>query len=276
MAFKAIDDFVVKGILHCSKLKDMLKVFEDEYIKKSNVGLDGFRKLEAEWYTLEDKDVEQKIQQVLQSLEKNIYEFKDYTRIISLLIELELAGFQKDNTNSAIKKMQDNIFKSKVHVNLINGYGLLQEGEKKQRYNDIVEQLQGEIDRQFKCQITNTLEDYMKMEDGWGEKLKDYVYSNKAEICNNRGFLRQLDITKLCIKISKANSKDINSFRDCILSLYTRGIMGTGLEQDEEQLHEFRNGIGSINIEDFDKIKKLQIKYLISNLKVAEGVYSRD
>ena len=79
-----------------------------------------------------------------------------------------------------------------------------------------------------------------------------------------------MDIPNLCRRIEKSNSKDINAFRGCILSLYVQGYMGKGLEMDGEKVQELRNGVEGISNEKFDNIKKLQLKYLISNLVAAE------
>ncbi len=275
LAFRFVDDFVVKSILDQKRAENMLEIFEDEYIKKREAKSDAFRQLNAEWYILEDDEIHQKIQQIFQALEKNMYEFKEYPRIIGCFIELEHVGFPKDNTEILIQKMKSNILKLKQHINIDDGYGLLQEGDKKQRYKEIIEDLQKDIDQHFKEHISNTLEDYLKLQEGWGEKLEKYVYENKSDIYNSSGFLKQISIPKLCKKIKESKSKDINAFRACIITLYVRGVMGVGLEQDEEQLQELRNGIETMDIEEFDRIKKMQIRYLIENLKSAGKIFKK-
>ena len=270
LAFRFVDDFVVKSILDEKRAKNMLEIFEDEYIKKRDAKSDAFRQLDAEWYILEDDEIHQKIQQIFQALEKNMYEFKEYPRIIGRFIELEYVGFPKENTEVLIQKMKDNILKLKQHINIDDGYGVFLESDKKQRYKEIIEELQKDIDQHFKEHISNTLEDYLKLQERWGERLEEYVYENKSDIYNSSGFLRQINIPELCEKIKGSKSKDINAFRACIITLYVRGIMGDGLEQDEEKLQELANGIETMDTEDFDTIKKMQIRYLIENLKSAE------
>ncbi len=271
LAFRFIDDFIIKSVLDSKRVKSMLRIFEDEYIKKS----DAFRELDSQWYILEDIEIQQKIQQIFEDLENNIYDVKEYPRIISRFIELEQVGFPKGNTDIIIEKIKGNILNLKQHINIDNGYGMLQEGETKQRYKEIIEQLQKDIDQHFKEHISNTLEDYLNLEDEWGEKLEQYVHNNKAEIYQSSGFLRQINISELCEKIKKSKSKDINAFRSCIIMLYVRGIMGDGLEQDKEFLQELNEKIQMINTKDFDNIKKMQIDYLIGNLKSAEEIFKR-
>lgn len=270
LAFRFVDDFIIKSVLDDKRIKSMIRIFEDEYIKKS----DTFRELDSQWYILEDNEIQQKIQQIFEDLGNNIYDVKEYPRIISRFIELEQVGFSKENTNTVIERMKSNILELKQHINIDNGYGMLQEGENKQRYKEIIEQLQKDIDQHFREHISNTLEDYLNSEDGWGEKLEKYVYNNKTEIYQSSGFLRQINSHKLCEKIKKSKSKDINAFRSCIIALYVRGIMGDGLERDKEFIQELKEEIQKIDTKDFDKIKKMQIDYLIGNLKSAEEVFN--
>lgn len=274
LAFRFIDDFITKSVLNEKTMKSMLKLFEDEYINKNDDEAALFRELEGTWYLSEEKEVESKIQLIIQAIENNKYEFKEYPRIIGLFLELELAGFPKENTDIAVKGINNNILKLNNHINIKNGYAMLQEGEKRERYNEIIEEIQKNIDSCFKEKVLDTFEEYLKLENGWGEELEQYVHDNREDIRDANGFLRQMDISSLCKKIEKSSSKDIDAFRGCILSLYVQGYIEKGLEMDEEKVRELREGVEKISVENFDKIKKLQLKYLISNLKIAEKRFS--
>lgn len=274
LAFRFVDDFVTKSVLDEKTIKNMLQLFEDEYINKKGHEVDIFRQLEGSWYFSEDEEVQSKVQLIMQAIENNRYEFKEYPRIIGLFIELELAGFSRENTDIVVKMINNNISKLNTHINIKNGYALLQEGEKRKRYNEIIEEIQENIDLQFKERVSNTFDECLKLESGWGEKLEKYVYDNRVDICDSNGFLRQMDIPNLCRRIEQSGSKDINAFRGCILSLYVQGYMGKGLEMDGEKVQELRNGVEGISNEKFDNIKKLQLRYLISNLVAAEQKFS--
>lgn len=274
LAFRFVDDFVTKSVLDEKTIKNMLQLFEDEYINKKGHEVDIFRQLEGSWYFSEDEEVQSKVQLIMQAIQNNRYEFKEYPRIIGLFIELELAGFSRENTDIVVKMINNNISKLNTHINIKNGYALLQEGEKRKRYNEIIEEIQENIDLQFKERVSNTFDECLKLESGWGEKLEKYVYDNRVDICDSNGFLRQMDIPNLCRRIEQSGSKDINAFRGCILSLYVQGYMGKGLEMDGEKVQELRNGVEGISNEKFDNIKKLQLRYLISNLVAAEQKFS--
>lgn len=103
--------------------------------------------------------------------------------------------------------------------------------------------------------------------------MENYVFHNKNEICSSRGFLRELDFDKLYERIEAATSKDLQAFRSCIINLYTRGILGEALEEESMLLPKLRQCIENVNTEGFDRIKKMQISFLVENLKAGEKVY---
>ena len=117
------------------------------------------------------------------------------------------------------------------------------------------------------------MESYLENEDRWAEALYDYVMKNKAELSNVDGFLSRYDISELAEKIEKSKSYDINAFRGCILTLYIQFAMGNALKSEREKLVELKDRIEKMDQSGFDKIKSMQVGYLISNLQRAIEQY---
>ena len=217
LAFRFVDEFIIRSILDEDKMKRMLEVFEDEYIKKREEEVDVFRDLESGWFLSDDETVDEKVRKVIEALKQNKYEIKEYPRIIGLFIELEFAGFSNDIVDNMLNAMKSNVKKLKKRVNIGEEYSMLKEGEKRERCKEILEDIQNEIDQQFQMHISDTMESYLQKEDSWAESLHDYVMKNRMEISNTDGFLAQFDILQLVEKISKSMSYDIHAFRGCIL-----------------------------------------------------------
>ncbi len=97
LAVRFVDEFITKSILEEEKIKRMLEVYEDEYIKKREEEVDVFRDLESGWYVSDDNTVDKKIKRIIEALNQDKYEIKEYPRIIGLFIELEYAGFLLKN-----------------------------------------------------------------------------------------------------------------------------------------------------------------------------------
>ena len=206
-------------------------------------------------------------------MENDAYDVKDYPRIINRFLELQEHGFPEDNTIKMIENMKISLSKLSRYIEIDNGYGVMYEGDRRNKYQRIVTDLQNDIDQKFQNNYSNTLDSYLTMKEGWGEKIENYVFHNKNEICSSRGFLRELDFDMLCERIEAATSKDLQAFRSCIINLYTRGILGEALEEERMLLPKLRQCIENINTEGFDRIKKMQISFLVKNLKDGEKVY---
>ena len=273
LSFRFVDDFITKSILEDGRIKDMFELFANEYLRKSSPEKEAFAELDSHWYELTDIVIEKKIDIILKGLENDAYDVKDYPRIINRFLELQEHGFPEDNTIKMIENMKISLSKLSHYIEIDNGYGVMYEGDRRNKYQRIVIDLQKDIDQKFQNNYSNTLDSYLTMKEGWGEKMENYVFHNKNEICSSRGFLRELDFDKLYERIEAATSKDLQAFRSCTINLYTRGILGEALEEESMLLPKLRQCIENVNTEGFDRIKKMQISFLVENLKAGEKVY---
>lgn len=273
LAFRFVDEFVIKSTLDENKVKKMLEVFEDEYIKKRKEEVNVFRELELGWYLSDDKTVEEKVKKVIVALKQDKFEINEYPRIVGLFIELEQIGFSNEIVENMILAMKNNVRNLNKRVSIGEEYSMLQEGEKKKRCKEILADIQNEIDQHFQIHISDTMEAYLEKEDSWAESLHEYIMKNRIEICNTDGFLAQYDISQLVVKISKSKSYDIHAFRGCILALYLQTSIGDALKLEREKIEELKERIEKIDQSHFDKIKKMQIGYLILNLQKVIEMY---
>lgn len=273
LAFRFVDEFVTKSILEEEKIKRMLEVYEDEYIKKREEEVDVLRDLESGWYVSDDNTVAEKIKRIIEALNQDKYEIKEYPRIIGLFIELEYAGFSNKIVSDMLIAMKNSVKNLKKRVNIGVEYSMLKEGEKRERCKEILADIQNEIDQQFQIHLSDTMESYLEKEDSWAENLHDYVRKNRMEISNTDGFLAQFEIFQLVEKISKSMSYDIHAFRGCILGLYVQTSMGDALKLEYDKVVALKEEVEKIDQSHFDNIKKMQIGYLILNLQSAIEVY---
>ena len=273
LAFRFVDEFVTKSILEEEKIKRMLEVYEDEYIKKREEEVDVLRDLESGWYVSDDNTVAEKIKRIIEALNQDKYEIKEYPRIIGLFIELEYAGFSNKIVSDMLIAMKNSVNNLKKRVNIGVEYSMLKEGEKRERCKEILADIQNEIDQQFQIHLSDTMESYLEKEDSWAESLHDYVRKNRMEISSTDGFLAQFEIFQLVEKISKSMSYDIHAFRGCILGLYVQTSMGDALKLEYDKVVALKEEVEKIDQSHFDNIKKMQIGYLILNLQSAIEVY---
>lgn len=271
LTFRFVDDFVVKSVLDEQRVKNMFGVYVEEYIKPKSDQLEAFIKLESNWFLSTDDEVENQLEEILKQLGENKYDIKVYGRIIGLLIDLEEEGFSKMET--AISKMKENIEKITYHIYLDSGYCPGSNRNKNERFKKIINELQDRIDRRFQKQVYEAIGQYLLAEDGWAKNLADYVGKNKQEINNNSGFLSQMDLLNLATKICNSKSYDIHDFRTCIIELYMGKPLGNVLKEDRERINKLLAELKKLDNTKFDKIKTMQIKYLVENLRKAKETY---
>lgn len=274
LAFRFVDDFIIGNALNEEKIKNMLIIYEDEYIRKKDI--DPFRELESQWFLTDEKFVEEKINEIVRELENGNYETRDYPRIISLFVELEYEGFSKQNTGKIIAVIKENLKSSNKIAILDNEYSMFKKGEKKERFDEIIKSLQSESDKYFQEYLNNAVSSYLKEGDGWATNLSHYVTNNIDDIRNVSGFLSQLPVSQLSERIKISNSQDIHAFRVCLLTLYVHRFEGKVIKTEKKDLIELKKYIEEIDQTSFDKIKQMQLKYLISNLEAAINNYGEN
>lgn len=275
LAFRFVDDFILKSVLDEKRVKKMFEIYVDEYIKPQNDKLEEFIQLESHWYLSTEDEVEELLAKMLKNLGENKYDVKFYPRVISLLLDLEEVEFSEENTKVAISKMRENIENLTHHMYLDSGYCSGSNEQKRVKFKKIINELQDIIDRRFQEQVSETIEQYLLTGDGWAEKLVDYVRRSKQEINSNSGFLSQMDMEYIATKICDSKSYDIHAFRACILELYVRNTLGNALKEDGERIDKLLIELEKLDKTKFDKIKRMQIKYLVDNLKKAKESYER-
>ena len=225
------------------------------------------------WYVSDDNTVDKKIKRIIEALNQDKYEIKEYPRIIGLFIELEYAGFSNKIVSDMLIAMKNSVKNLKKRVNIGVEYSMLKKKKKRERCKEILADIQNEIDQQFQIHLSDTMESYLEKEDSWAESLHDYVRKNRMEISNTDGFLAQFEIFQLVEKISKSMSYDIHAFRGCILGLYVQTSMGDALKLEYDKVVALKEEVEKIDQSHFDNIKKMQIGYLILNLQSAIEVY---
>lgn len=279
LAYRFVDDYVLNSAWNIERIKNMFEIYRDEYIRPKNNELEGFMDIESRWFLSTEPEVEKQVKEILRGLEKNKYEVKSYVRIISFLLDLEEAEFPKENMEEALSKMKDNLKNLESHIYLDSGYRSGGDEKKRERFKEIIYELQAIIDERFQEKISESIGQYLAEEEGWAKNLAEFVRKNIQKINSDSGFLSQMDMTNLATKIGGSSSYDINMFRACIAQLYIRSTIGEALKEDNERIGKLKTELENLNKDEFDRIKKMQIRYLILDLDKAKESYgnqSRD
>lgn len=276
LCFRFVDDFIIGGYLDLNSAKRMFEMYKKEYIWKDNQQLDALRKLELYWFISSEEEVVSEIAEMTESLANNRYPFEGYTRIINILLQLKNVGFSEDYVSNVISIMKDNISKITEYVHLDRGFSLDPDSKYREQHTKIMDELQKEVDKHFQEKATNDIDYFLTQGDGWGNALYEYIQKNYQTVVKQTGFLSNLDISNLVLKLENSSACDLNAFRSCIIRLYTELPIEPALKQDEVRLVSLKQEIERIDIASLDKIQKLQINLMIKNLSRAITLYEQE
>lgn len=275
LAFRFVDDFVIDSILDSKRVKRMMEIYEAEFfLSKSEYDMP-FRKLEYSWHILEDGEVEKYLEETLDGLSKNEYKISEYAQIIPLMMRLEKVGFSSVYLERAVNYMKTNL---KLLERCMAIDDLYHPGEDKsinQRTKEILNELNQFIQESCKENAKDTIGKIITSGNGWAKRLLDYVEKNKQDIHRNSGFLVQLDINCLTVKVQESAAKDIYDFRSCLFRVYDNRFMHGVLDEEREEVGKLLKGITDSRRDDYDRIKCMQLDWLTDALKKILSEYMK-
>lgn len=275
LAFRFVDDFVVDSILDSKRVERMMEIYEAEFfLVKSEYDMP-FRKLEYSWHILEDREVEKYLEETLDGLSKNEYKIGEYARMIPLMLRLEKIGFSCDYLERAINFMRANLKLLGKCVAIDDLYHPGEDKDINQRTKEILNELNQFIQESFKENVKDTIGEIIIGDDGWANRLLDYVEKNKQDIHRSSGFLVQLDVSGLTVKVQKSTAKDIYDFRSCLFRVYDNQFMHGVLDEEREDVEKLLQGITDSERDDYDRIKCMQLDWLTNALKKILSEYMK-
>lgn len=275
LAFRFVDDFVIDSILDSKRVERMIKIYEAEFFMSKSEYDMPFRKLEYSWHVLEDGEVEKYLEETLDGLSKNEYKVSEYARIIPLMLRLEKVGFSSAYLERAVNYMKANL---KLLERCVAIDDLYHPGEDKsinQQTKGILNELNQFIQESCKENAKDTIGEIIGSGNGWANRLLDYLEKNKQDIHRSSGFLVQLDINDLTVKVQDSTAKDIYDFRSCLFRVYDNQFMHGVLDKEREEVGKLLQGITGSRRDDYDRIKCMQLGWLTDALKKILSEYMK-
>lgn len=272
--FKFIDIFLSKSLFEKDKIVNIIK--RDTEIKRMQVKdvSDSLYKLNNGWWTMEDGKAKDAIDNVIMSIKDDPkhYDIVNYSKILSHVITLNIIGVTSIEISDVLKIMKKNIKIFEVNSDFdIFGFGNpFNEKEEQQQYSEAINELKEEFKRIKEQAKINTLKSIIINSKDWTKNLYNYVQKNRDEFLLQRTFLGFINFNELVNAIKFSSSAQITDFRSIINHIiYSFDNLNEFYKADKEIIDNLRNDlVNYINeIEDKQKIKANNIKYLINDLK---------
>lgn len=272
--FKFVDDYIINNTLNNVVISKMIDVFVKEYFLSSSPEIKLLNDLGSNCYEYEDSEVEDKMKKILLSLKENKFGFNVYPRIVKIFVHLISIGFDEKYIIEMKRLMLENIKNTSEYFDFNDvDFWLGVNIENRHAVNEILDLLINQMNIKSKLRNLSKINGFLMLEKDWAQQLYDYTKKVRQEIVNGDGYLSRFDIEKLIDKIEKSSPKDIQSFRKCILLIY-RETYSKSLKQDIKQMQEIIKRLEKIKDHEIGNINKVQIGFLIENLKDAEKHFS--
>ena len=273
LSFRFVDDFVLRCVLDINKARKMLEIYEDYYYKSNNQEFRLFSNLEHNWHLYTDIEAEEIIQKIMRGLDENKYDPGIYANILNTLWELFNIGFEEEYVKLATLKMEHNILLMEEHAYLDRGSWQNGNRTTGAGYENIIYELQAKVDTRFKMKKAEAIGQFLLEENGWAENLYIYVQNNSRVLKEEIGFLSQLDEIKLREKLENSSSRDLYAFKSCISTLYEDDSIRKALSCDENRLIKLKRDIEQLNKDQFDKIQRMNMEYIVKSIESAIALY---
>lgn len=242
----------------------------NEYIKQEDLSKKEkmLYRLRQEYYLMEDDEIEERFNEIIEKIRLNNINIILYSQVLEVYYKLQNIDFFQDDSilSEILKNMEDNISKEESHTNL-----------KMLKYYDGVpekykEKFEENMKRLIKAQDNKLIEKKIILDnnnDKWVQFIKDTYQSSSDMYMQRKAFLKYIDIDSLLEKIFNDKNEIIEDFRAFIVEIGRNYIFENDKETVKIIIEKLNNHILS---SENSKIKKLQLNWLINNLKSCAGM----
>lgn len=277
--YKFIDDFLLYKSLNYDEIKKILinimeeHKIDDEYKAAQNSLT---YNTVAQWWELEDEDIENKLSIIIEELEKKKYQPRYFKSIIITLMQLEYNGFEMIDYDKYISEMKMYFEEMEEVFNKEYLEAFSDDKEFLDRYNNIINPLTHILEAKKKEQ-KYSINDCFLINETWGEEFCEYCQNNRQDIMLDKKFFFYINVDKVIEKVKMAKVKDLYDLLSGIKEVYSFSNLNDVFKADVNNLNKM------ISLLDIDKLsvgkitKKIALEKikckLEESLKLIEQLY---
>lgn len=260
--FRFCYDFIEYQSCSKEKIETTIAYYENyRMIGKWNTGRDSDLKVIKNFYTSTEKEVADSIMNLPEKLRKGDIPYYDYGVLLNYLVAIKYDAeidFNIDPVESSIlSKLKESDQEIEYEELFSSGYGLKNQiGIDK--FNEIKQNIRNALN------ISRVSEFPYE-----GEKIKEFYEQNEKKISENLtiiGFVHKLNIEKFIEMLKHCTADQIYTING-LFRLYKDKRKEDVLGDDIHALNDLSDKIAILlNYHEYDKIQKLQIKWLVENI----------
>ncbi len=270
MGFKFIDEYITSNILNKSNMESTIKDYYNDMVKNGKEANDPLNKY-ADWWEFDDLTIRDGLEEILNNLKENKYSIRMYPKIIRYVLDLINCGFDSSYEEKFFSVMKSNALKVTKVIYIDKSFPYINSEDLLVKYKNILNEIQDDLLRNKHKNLTEEANICLSDEVNWGENLMNYV-RNKDIFDSGEKFsviIEQLNIERILFLIKNCNNYNFACFRSAIISIYSNFSNNDIKEffgNTTETLQKLINNIENINTDNFDNIKKYNIKLILEFL----------
>ncbi len=268
--FKFIDEYIIFNILDKSEMESVIENYYSYIVENAQYSNDPLNKYTA-WWELDEPTIKSGLEEIFNNLKENKYSINLYPKIVGYILNLTKCGFDSSYEERFFSVMKDNALRVTKEVYLDKSFFYINSEDLFNKYENILNEIQDSLSQNKQQSLTKELNTLLSDECDWANhfltyfKLKeknssDYIYevSHAMEL---------LDIDRIICLIKSSNNYNLTRFRKALtLIYYLDDNIKEFFGNTTEALNKLINNIENINTDNFDNIKRYNIKLILEFL----------
>ncbi|HBF7094559.1 TPA: hypothetical protein KOU56_003644 [Clostridioides difficile] len=268
MGFKFIDEYITSNILNKSDIESTIKDYYNDIVKNAQDTNDPFNKYTA-WWEFDDLTIKNGLDKILKNLKENKYSISLYPKIVGYILNLTRCGFDSSYEKIFFNVMKDNALKVTKIIYLDKSFAYIDSEDLLDKYKNILNDIQNNLSQNKHKDLNEKLKLCFSDEDNWGKNFLNYIsHKKKFDYVEEASYvMEQLDVERIIFLIERSNNYNLTCFRKAMTSIYYFDIgIKDFFGNTTETLKKLINNIENINIDNFDNVKKYNIKLILEFL----------
>lgn len=270
--FQSINSYIRESVFNENELKNEIIQYINTELMSKLEDDDPYSLLYYQYYMRPQSWVQVKIEQILDRLKNNRYPISSYKNILILFITLKKFGFNSVILEQAVELMIENV-KSKSEETQIPMEFMITDEDIIAECTVLVNRINNSLKGIKELTMQQTLEQILNEQENWGERIKQYIHSEKFKKQAQTTFLNKLLPEIWSDKIKHSDPGDIHRFRECLKEIYPENVIWQYRKGDMLTIQNIIEQLKN-NTEEDDLIRKMQLKWLVDQLSTIYKLYS--
>lgn len=260
LRLRCVDEFVKFSYFNDESMQDIITFYNKYYSSQAKSSSKLLKNLRYNWYVSSEQQVQKWIDNLINNLDDNKYDFEEYNKIIDIVLNIVITAKFDNQLIQQIKvKMIKNIQNSDDIFEFNDIYkDMISDQNIKKHFVLIIAELNQEMNKKKNQSTKDEIKLIMTSNSNW---IFDILNLDKNKGSNNKviDIFEYIDVEIITDRILNSTVENLSDFRKYIQILSDKGLY-------LNKINGLYNNLKNSNVCD-DRIFKMQYGYLLNDLK---------